>query len=58
LSNCSAQSKRAEQVENRVVEMEDKVEELYQTLKDHGRMLREDKWNMEDIRDTMKRPSI
>jgi hypothetical protein len=38
--------------------MEDKVEELYQTLKDHGRMLREDKWNMEDIRDTMKRPSI
>jgi hypothetical protein len=38
-----------EQVENRVSGMEDKVEELDQTVKDHERMLRKYKWNMQDI---------
>jgi uncharacterized coiled-coil protein SlyX len=45
-------------VENRVSEMEDKVKELDQTVKDHERMLRKYKWNMQDICDTMKRPSL
>jgi uncharacterized coiled-coil protein SlyX len=38
-----------EQVENRVSGKEDKVEELEQTVKDHERMLRKYKWNMQDI---------
>jgi hypothetical protein len=38
-----------EQVENRVSGTEDKVEELEQTVKDHERMLRKYKWNMQDI---------
>jgi hypothetical protein len=38
-----------EQIENRVSGMEDKVEELDQTVKDHERMLRKYKWNMQDI---------
>jgi uncharacterized coiled-coil protein SlyX len=47
-----------EQVENRVSGMEDKVEELDQTVKDHERMLRKQEWNMQDIWDTMKRPNL
>jgi hypothetical protein len=35
-----------EQVENRVLGTEDKVEELDQTVKDHERILRKYKWNM------------
>jgi hypothetical protein len=50
--------KRAEQVENRVSGTKDKVEELDQTAKDHERMLRKHKWNMQDIWDTMKRPIL
>jgi hypothetical protein len=38
--------------------MEDKVEELNQTVKDHERMLRKYEWNMQDIWDTMKRTSL
>jgi hypothetical protein len=38
--------------------MEDKVKELEQTVKDHERMLRKHKWNMQDIWDTMKRPNL
>jgi hypothetical protein len=37
--------------------MEDKVEELDQTVKDHERMLRYE-WNMQVIWDTMKRPNL
>jgi wobble nucleotide-excising tRNase len=47
-----------EQVENVVSEMEDKVEELDQTVKDHERMLRKYEWNMQDIWDTMKRQNL
>jgi ferritin-like metal-binding protein YciE len=47
-----------EQVENRISETEDKVEELEQTVKYHERILRKYKWNMPDIWDTMKRPSL
>jgi uncharacterized coiled-coil protein SlyX len=47
-----------EQVEYRVSGTEDKVEELDQTIKDHERMLRKYKWNMQDIWDTMKRPNL
>jgi hypothetical protein len=35
-----------EQVENRVSGMEDKVEELDQTVKDHERMLGKYEWSM------------
>jgi hypothetical protein len=49
---------RVEQVENRVSEIDDKVEELDQTGKDHERMLRKYKWNMQDIWNTMKRPNL
>jgi hypothetical protein len=38
--------------------MEDKVEELNQTVKDHERMLRKYEWNMQDIWDTTKRTSL
>jgi hypothetical protein len=38
--------------------MEDKVDKLDQTIKDHERMLRKYKWNMQDISDTMKRPNL
>jgi hypothetical protein len=37
-----------EQIENRVSGMEDKVEKLIQTVKDHERMLRKYEWNMQD----------
>jgi wobble nucleotide-excising tRNase len=47
-----------EQVENRVSEMEDKVEKLDQTVKDHERMLRKYEWYMQDIWDAMKRPNL
>jgi hypothetical protein len=47
-----------EQVENRVPGTEDKVEELDQTVKDHERMLRKYKWNMQDIWNTMKRQKL
>jgi uncharacterized coiled-coil protein SlyX len=49
---------RVDQVENRESGTEDKVEELDQTIKDHERMLRKYKWNMQDIWDTMKRPNL
>jgi hypothetical protein len=42
----------------RVLGTEDKVEELDQTVKDHERMLRKYKWNMQDIWNTMKRPNL
>jgi hypothetical protein len=35
--------------------MEDKGEELDQTVKDHERMVRKCKWNMQDIWETIKR---
>jgi hypothetical protein len=38
-----------EQIENRVSGMEDKIEELDQTVKDRERMLRKYEWNMQDI---------
>jgi hypothetical protein len=38
--------------------MEDKVEELDQTVKDHERMLRQYEWNMQDTWDTMKIPNL
>jgi chromosome segregation ATPase len=41
---------KVEQVENRVLGMEDKVEELDQTVKDHERIIRTYKWNMQGIR--------
>jgi uncharacterized coiled-coil protein SlyX len=47
-----------EKVENRISRMEDQVEELDQTVKDHERMLRKYKWNMQDIWNTMKRPNL
>jgi uncharacterized coiled-coil protein SlyX len=49
---------KVEQGENRVSGMEDKVEELDKTVKDHERKLRKYKWNMQDIWDTMKRPNL
>jgi chromosome segregation ATPase len=49
---------RVEQVENRESGTEDKVEELDQTVKDHERMLRKYKWNMQGVRDTMKRTNL
>jgi hypothetical protein len=47
-----------EQVKNRVSGMEDKVEELDQTVNDHERMLRKHEWNMQGIWDTIKRPNL
>jgi uncharacterized coiled-coil protein SlyX len=47
-----------EKVENRVSGTENKVEELDQIVKDHERMLKKCKWNMQDVWDTMKRPSL
>jgi hypothetical protein len=38
--------------------MEDKVEELDQTVKDHERMLRQYERNMQDTWDTMKIPNL
>jgi uncharacterized coiled-coil protein SlyX len=49
---------RVEHIEYRVSGMEDKVEELDETVKDHERMLRKYEWNMQDIWDTMKRPTL
>jgi uncharacterized coiled-coil protein SlyX len=49
---------RVEQVENRISGIEDKVEELDQTVKGHERMLRKYKWKMQDIWDTMKRTNL
>jgi hypothetical protein len=48
---------RVEQVENRVSGTEDK-EESHQTVKDHERMLRKYKWNMQDIWDNKKRLNL
>jgi hypothetical protein len=45
-----------EQVEKRVLGTEDKVEELYQTVKDHEKMLR--KYGACKTWDTMKRPNL
>jgi septal ring factor EnvC (AmiA/AmiB activator) len=42
----------------RVSRTEDKEEKLAQTLKDHEKMLREYKGNMQAIWDTMKRPNF
>jgi uncharacterized coiled-coil protein SlyX len=47
-----------EQVENRVSETEDKVEELDQTVKDHEKMLRKYEGNMQAIWNSMKRPNL
>jgi uncharacterized coiled-coil protein SlyX len=44
-----------EQVENRIPGVEDKIEELDQTVKDHKRMLRKYEWNMQDMWDSMRR---
>jgi hypothetical protein len=41
------------QAENRVLENEDRVEELDQIVKDNEKMLRKYEWNMQDIWDTM-----
>jgi hypothetical protein len=49
---------RVEQAQNRVSGMEDKAEELYQTVKDHKRILQKYEWNMQDIWSTMKRPNL
>jgi hypothetical protein len=49
---------KVDQVKTGVSGMEDKVEELDQRVKDHERMLRKYEWNMQDIWDTMKRPSL
>jgi hypothetical protein len=38
--------------------IENKVEELDQTVKDHERKLRKYKWNMKDVFDTMKKPNL
>jgi hypothetical protein len=38
--------------------MEDKVEELDQTVKDHERMLSKYGWNIQDIWNTMKSPNV
>jgi hypothetical protein len=38
--------------------MEDKVEELDQTVNDHERMLRKHEWNMQDIVDITERPTL
>jgi hypothetical protein len=47
-----------DQVENRVPETEDKVEEQDQTVKEHVKMLRKYKWNMTDTWNTIKRPNL
>jgi uncharacterized coiled-coil protein SlyX len=47
-----------EQVENRVSETEDKIEELDQTVKDHEKMLRKYEGNMQAIWNSMKRPNL
>jgi uncharacterized coiled-coil protein SlyX len=44
--------------ENRVSGMEDKLEELNQTIKENERMQRKYEWNMQNIRDTMKRLNL
>jgi wobble nucleotide-excising tRNase len=47
-----------EQFENIASGMEDKVDKLDQTVKDHERMLKKYEWNIEDIQDTMKGPNL
>jgi hypothetical protein len=47
-----------EQVVNRVSGIEDKVEELEKTVKDHERMIRKYECNMPDIWDIMERPNL
>jgi DNA repair ATPase RecN len=49
---------RVDQVENGGSVMEDKVEELDQTLKEHEKMLRKYEWNMQDIWNTIERPNL
>jgi hypothetical protein len=41
-----SQANRIEQAENKVSGMEDKVEELHQSGKDHEKILRKYEWNM------------
>jgi uncharacterized coiled-coil protein SlyX len=38
--------------------MEDKVEELNQSVKDQEKILRKYEWNMRDFCDTLKGPNI
>jgi hypothetical protein len=38
--------------------MEDKAEELDQTVKDHERMLRKYNWSMQDMSYTIKSPNL
>jgi hypothetical protein len=47
---------KVKQTEIRVSGMEDKVEELDQTIKDHEKMLRKYEWNMQNIWDTKIKP--
>jgi hypothetical protein len=47
-----------DQVENGGSVMEDKVEELDQTVKEHEKMLRKYEWNMQDIWNTIERPNL
>jgi uncharacterized coiled-coil protein SlyX len=47
-----------ELVESRVSGMEDKIEELYQSVKDHEKLLRKYEWNMQYLWDTIKRPNL
>jgi DNA repair ATPase RecN len=49
---------REDQVENGGSVMEDKVEELDQTVKEHEKMLRKYEWNMQDIWNTIERPNL
>jgi uncharacterized coiled-coil protein SlyX len=49
---------RVELVESRVSGMEDKIEELYQSVKDHEKLLRKYEWNMQYLWDTIKRPNL
>jgi DNA repair ATPase RecN len=49
---------RVDQVENGGSVMEDKVEELDQTVKEHEKMLRKYEWNMQDIWNTIERPNL
>jgi hypothetical protein len=38
--------------------MEDKVEELGPSVKDHEKMIRKYEWNRQDLWDTIKRPNL
>jgi archaellum component FlaC len=49
---------RMEQVDNKVSEMEDIVEELDQSVKHHEKMLRKYKWDMQDLWYMIKSSSL